>query len=70
MTIFNASPPPDPAAEDLQALNVADIITRCNDAMAKMSRTNPNRYLLYLCASALRQLTDRLAEYEDNKRIH
>lgn len=45
-------------------LSVSDIISRCNDAGSKMSAKNPNKILMYLCASALRQMVDRLSYYE------
>jgi hypothetical protein len=51
-------------------VTVAEIIHRCNDAVSKMGVENPHRYLLYLCASALSQLVDRLSQYEgDEKEI-
>ena len=50
--------------EEAPKVSVTEIIMRCNDAVEKMSHTNPHRYLLYLCASAIRQLVDRLEVYE------
>ena len=45
-------------------ISVGEIIFRCNEAGKKMSAKNSNRHLLYLCASALNQLVNRLATYE------
>lgn len=46
------------------AVTVSEIITRCNEAGQLMSVNNPNRHLMWLCASALRQLVDRVHELE------
>lgn len=50
--------------KEIPKIGVNEIIEQCNIAMQKMSKKNSHRYLLYLCASALKQMTDRLAMYE------
>ena len=47
-----------------QQISVGEIIEQCNRAVQKMSKKNPHRFLFYLCATALRQMSDRLAQYE------
>ena len=55
------SPPPK-GAEGV--MSVGEIISRCNDAMSKMGKGNPHRFLLYTAASALHQLVQRLDKFE------
>ena len=50
--------------EDAPRVSISEIIHRCNDAIEKMSHTNPHRYLLYLCAFALSQLANRVDDLE------
>lgn len=45
-------------------LSVSDIIDKCNDEAAKLGPQDETGVLFYLCASALRQLVDRLAKHE------
>lgn len=54
----------DPVAPEQKAVSVTDLITLCNNAARLMSIKNPNRWLLMNCGYALRQLVDRLANYE------
>lgn len=53
-----------PPSGSPDTLSVSDIIMRCNAACRTMGRTNPHRFLLFTCASALRQLVDRLEKFE------
>jgi hypothetical protein len=50
-------------------ISVGEIIMRCNDAIGKMSVTNPHRYLLHLCASALNQLVNRIEKLENPEKV-
>lgn len=53
------------ASEEMERqISVTEIIQKCNEAGQKMGKRNPNRYLFYLCATALKQMVDRLAKYE------
>lgn len=54
---------PEPK-ENEYPITVGEIIRRCNDAQLKMSRTNPHRFLFYVCATALNQLI------QENGRMH
>ena len=45
-------------------ITITELITRCNEAGQLMSVKNPNRHLLWLCASALKELSERLYKYE------
>lgn len=51
-------------------ISVTDIINACNDAGSKMSMKNPHKALFYLCASALRQLVNRLEKFENPKKVN
>jgi len=61
-----------PKQESIGQISISEIIDRCNDATAKMSAKNPHRFLIFLCANALRQLVDRIDKYEreNQVRIH
>ena len=53
------------APEGMRVISASDIITRLNEASAKMSVTNPNKTLVLDAAYAIRQLVDRLAFHEE-----
>lgn len=58
-------PLPSPISEERRAVSISDLIHRCNDAAGKMSAENPNKILLLNCASAFKQLVDRLEAFEN-----
>jgi len=43
---------------------ISSLITRCNEAMGKMSNSNPHKVLIHDCALAMRQLCDQMWEME------
>lgn len=51
-------------------ISASEIIERCNEACGKMSRTNPHRFLLFLCATMIRELIDQLEESKKASRVH
>lgn len=58
------------AIAEERSISASEIITRCNEAQKKMSRTNPNRFLLFLCATMIRSLIDQLEEMKKQLVVH
>lgn len=48
-----------------KAVTISDLINDCNAAAATMGNNNPNKSLIMNCAYAMRQLVDRLDQYEN-----
>lgn len=59
---------PTPPPESRRVISIADLCHQCNDQAGKMSRTNPNKKLLFDCAYALQQLVQRLDFHESKVR--
>lgn len=57
--------PKAPPEGEPGTVGTSDIIRMCNEAGARMSVTNPHRHLIWLCATAIRQLVDRLEVFEN-----
>lgn len=54
--------------DDRPQITVSELIEKCNFAMCRMSNKNPHKLLLHMCASAMKQLSDRL--YKLEQRVH
>jgi len=52
-----------------RSVSISELIIQCNEAMSVMSQHNPHKMLIFNCAVALRQLTDRLYELEHPKQV-
>ena len=56
--------------EERPQISVSDLIEKCNFAMSRMSNKNPHKHLFHMCASAIKQLADRLYQYEQKAKVH
>lgn len=52
------------------SISASEVIERCNEAVRKMSKTNPHRFLIFICASMIRQLIDELEELKNPPKVN
>jgi hypothetical protein len=61
----------DPSTgENRPQISVSELILHCQEMADRQGIANQTKFLLLNCATAMRQLVDRLAFYEDPKKVN